>query len=235
MKLFNYLMLSSSILAFSLSSCNSLNKKVSLKSEIDSVSYAIGVNVGQSLKEGPGLEDLNMRALMVAIDEIFSEKETKMSHREANEYLNIYFNKLRQQEAIVNLEEGNAFLDANKEEEGIIVTESGLQYEVLKKGDGPKPVKGDKVKVHYHGTLIDGTVFDSSKERGKPFEYVTGVGRVIKGWEEIIPMMNVGSVYKIYVPTHLAYGVNVRQGGAVKSNMALIFEIELLDIVPQEK
>jgi FKBP-type peptidyl-prolyl cis-trans isomerase len=127
-----------------------------------------------------------------------------------------------------HLEEGIAFLEKNKERKGVITTESGLQYEILVEGDGPKPTDTSSVTVHYHGTLIDGTVFDSSVERGQPASF--GVNQVIAGWTEVLQLMPVGSKWKVFIPSEIAYGANPRPGGAIKPNMALIFEIELISI-----
>jgi FKBP-type peptidyl-prolyl cis-trans isomerase len=123
---------------------------------------------------------------------------------------------------------GEKFIEENKSKEGVQITDSGLQYIVLKQGSGEKPKLTDRVKVHYHGTLIDGTVFDSSVDKGKPFE--TGVGQVIKGWIEGLQLMNVGSKYKFFIPQELAYGANPRPGGVIKPFSPLVFELELLEI-----
>ncbi|MCK5815986.1 MAG: FKBP-type peptidyl-prolyl cis-trans isomerase, partial [Flavobacteriaceae bacterium] len=121
---------------------------------------------------------------------------------------------------------GETFLEANKTKEGVQVTESGLQYIVLKEGTGEQPTKASRVKVHYHGTLIDGTVFDSSVDRGEPTEF--GVSQVIKGWTEGLQLMKVGAKYKFFIPQELAYGA--RPAGKIKPYSALIFEVELLEI-----
>ncbi len=126
-------------------------------------------------------------------------------------------------------EEGVKFLEENKSKAGVITTDSGLQYVVLKEGKGENPVATSKVKVHYHGTLIDGTVFDSSVDRGKPSEFMTN--RVIKGWTEGLQLMNVGAKYRFFIPQELAYGAFPRQGGKITPFASLIFEVELLEIV----
>ncbi|NQV78512.1 MAG: FKBP-type peptidyl-prolyl cis-trans isomerase, partial [Lutibacter sp.] len=145
--------------------------------------------------------------------------------------------KKQQEEALKKAEvefgdkkaEGEKYLEDNKSVNGVQVTESGLQYVVLKEGLGEKPSEISKVKVHYHGTLIDGTVFDSSVDRGKPAEF--GVNRVIKGWTEGLQLMSVGSKYKFVIPQELAYGANPREGGPIKPFATLIFDVELLEIV----
>lgn len=126
-----------------------------------------------------------------------------------------------------NLQEGQAFLAQNKTKPGVVTTASGLQYEVLKEGTGPKPTLNQTVKVHYEGTLIDGTIFDSSYKRGEPIEF--GVTQVIPGWTEALQLMNVGSKYKLYLPSNIAYGAN-GAGGAIGPNETLIFTVELLAV-----
>jgi FKBP-type peptidyl-prolyl cis-trans isomerase FklB len=135
--------------------------------------------------------------------------------------------KKKQEEAAANLKAGEDFLAANKEKEGVTALPSGLQYEVLKEGDGPKPMANNSVTCHYHGTLINGTVFDSSVQRGRPATFP--LNAVIKGWTEGVPLMNVGSKYRFYIPPHLAYGE--RQVSAqIGANSTLIFDVELLGI-----
>jgi len=126
---------------------------------------------------------------------------------------------------------GEAFLAANKEKEGIITTESGLQYEIIKEGTGAKPTLADQVKTHYHGTLIDGTVFDSSVERGQPATFP--VGGVIRGWQEGIPLMSVGAKYRFYIPQGLAYGMQA-PSPKIPAGSALIFDVELIEINPAQ-
>ncbi|MCL4136524.1 UNVERIFIED_CONTAM: hypothetical protein GTU68_036805 [Idotea baltica] len=125
--------------------------------------------------------------------------------------------------------ESEKFLAENKTKEGVVTTASGLQYVVMKKGSGEKPLATSKVLVHYHGTTIDGTVFDSSVDKGKPYDPI--INQMIKGWIEGIPLMNVGSKYKFFIPSDLAYGANPRPGGPIKPFAALIFEVELLEII----
>ena len=130
-----------------------------------------------------------------------------------------------------NLEAGNKFLEKNKKRDGVVTTESGLQYEILKKGDGPIPTADDRVKVNYEGTLLSGKVFDSSIKNGKPVTF--GVGRVIPGWTEALQLMPVGSKWKLYIPGNLAYGERGTRG--IEPNSTLIFEVELLEIVKDDK
>jgi FKBP-type peptidyl-prolyl cis-trans isomerase len=145
----------------------------------------------------------------------------------ANEIVSNYFQKEQGKIGQKNLEEGNAFLEKNKGNAGVKVTPSGLQYEVIKEGTGKMPNDSDMVKVHYHGTLIDGKVFDSSVDRGEPAEFP--VNGVIPGWTEALKMMPVGSKWKIYLPASLAYGERAPQ--EIGPNKVLIFEVELLEIV----
>ena len=210
---------------------------VKLESDIDSVSYAIGVLVGanntQQLENAPGGNEMNIEVMAAAFRTISLGEEGKITPEEANAVIQKFFSEAGDREAQKNLEAGNMFLEENAKREGVQTTESGLQYEVLVEGDGEKPTETDQVRVHYHGTLIDGTVFDSSVERGEPA--VFGVNRVISGWTEALQLMPVGSKWKVYIPSDLAYGANPRPGGAIKSNMALIFEVELLEIIKEDK
>lgn len=210
------------------------SKSVKLESSVDSVSYAIGILVGannkQQLANAPGGDEISTEIMAAAFESASLEKDTLMSVEEANNVVRAFFESAGQRKAQAALEEGNAFLEANKAKEGITVTESGLQYEVLTEGTGAKPGLQDQVRVHYHGTLIDGTVFDSSVEDGEPV--VFGVGQVIPGWTEALQLMSVGSKWKIYLPSSIAYGER-GAGGNIGPNTALIFEIELLEIVKQ--
>lgn len=167
-------------------------------------------------------------------NQLAEPKNNNFKEADADTYLRgIYTKKMQQkqdlkaQAGVKNLEIGRAFLAENGKKAGVITTASGLQYEVLKAGNGPKPKAEDKVKVHYHGTTINGTVFDSSVQRGEPVEF--GVGQVIKGWTEALQLMSVGSKFKLTIPSELAYGA---QGGGDKiaANEVLVFEVELLEI-----
>lgn len=207
-----------------------------IETEIDSVSYAIGVLVGannnQQLENAPGNDEMNVELMANAFRAVSLGEETKISQEEANSIIQKFFNAASEREAQANLEAGNKFLEENKQREGVQTTESGLQYEVLVEGDGPKPSATDRVRVHYHGTLIDGTVFDSSVDRGEPA--VFNVNRVIPGWTEALQLMPVGSKWKIYIPADLAYGER-GAGGDIGPNSTLIFEVELLEIVKDDQ
>lgn len=231
-KSINYLL--ALIIIIAAASCQqSGTKNVKLETNIDSVSYAIGMLVGannlQQLKNAPGGDKMNKDVMASAFAISSTEGETVLSDEEANTIVRNFFTAQGKVVAQENLEKGNAFLEENGKRPGVTTTESGLQYEVLTEGTGPKPTATDRVRVHYHGTLIDGTVFDSSVERGEPA--VFGVNQVIPGWTEALELMPVGSKWKIYLPSNIAYGERGGPGGAIGPNEALIFEVELLEIV----
>jgi FKBP-type peptidyl-prolyl cis-trans isomerase FklB len=163
-----------------------------------------------------------------AITAVFNGEMSKYSPEEANGIIQAYLQEVTASKFEVYKAEGEAFLAENAKKEGVHATESGLQYEIIEAGNGAKPVATDTVKVHYHGTLIDGTVFDSSVTRGMPATF--GVHQVIKGWTEALQLMPVGSKYRLYIPQDLAYGAQPHPGGAIKPFMALIFDVELISI-----
>lgn len=201
-------------------------KAQELKTYDDSLSYAVGVLWGQNLKQ-QGLAEVNAVTVGQAIGDVLADKATIIDIKSANDFVKNHINQKKEMQKQKNLEEGRAFLEANKKREGVHVTESGLQYEILKEGSGPTPKAEDKVRVHYHGTLIDGTVFDSSVERGEPITFpVTGV---IKGWVEALQMMQAGAKWKLFIPSNLAYGER-GAGAQIGPNAVLIFEVELLGI-----
>jgi FKBP-type peptidyl-prolyl cis-trans isomerase FklB len=214
-------------------SCENQVKEVkSLETELDSVSYAVGLSMSSQLKNG--FEDVNKEILIQAIRNGLDSTNLLLDSKDIQKTIQTYFQKKQEENKKKELakfevykKEGLAFLEANKTKEGVKTTESGLQYVVLKEGKGRKPKTTDRVKVHYHGTTVDGTVFDSSVDRGTPSEF--GVTQVIKGWIEGLQLMTVGSKYKFFIPQELAYGANPRPG-IIKPYMALIFEVELLDI-----
>lgn len=222
-------------LGVSATSCDS-KRSASLKTGADSASYAIGIANGsmfkQSLEGMPG-DPVNVDDLLAGFEAALKNDTTgaKMTMEQAQTFLNTYFMEVQAKEAKKGKEEGEKFLAENKTKEGVITTESGLQYKVEKEGTGAKPTKEDKVKVHYTGTLLDGTKFDSSVDRGEPAEF--GVGQVIPGWTEILQIMPVGSKYVIWVPSELGYGERGTHG--IKPNSTLKFEIELLDIVKDDQ
>lgn len=222
-------------LGISATSCDS-KKSVSMSTGIDSASYAIGIAngamFGQHLGDVPG-GPVNIDNLVAGFEAALKgdSSSMKMTMEEAQQYLNTYFVETQAREAKQAKEEGEKFLAENKTKEGVITTESGLQYKVITEGTGAKPTLEDKVKVHYTGTLLDGTKFDSSVDRGEPAEF--SLERVIRGWTEILQVMPVGSKYTVWVPSELGYGERGTRG--IKGNSVLKFDIELLDIVTPEK
>jgi FKBP-type peptidyl-prolyl cis-trans isomerase len=227
LKSISILFLCSACLFASCQNSNISNTKIATQD--DSASYMYGVLIGTTLK-GMGFDGLNVNGLAKGISESVAKKEGLPTDEQISQYLNQYFGNIQTQKSKKNLEEGRAFLEKNKSKEGVVTLESGMQYQILTEGTGPKPIISDTVKVNYHGTLIDGTVFDSSVDRGEPVTF--GLDMVIPAWQQVLPMMNKGSKWKVWVPTELAYGENVRPGGVIEPNAALIFEIELLDINP---
>ena len=208
-------------------SCNNVETSNSeLLTQMDSVSYSLGVSVANNLKSS-GFETIESSAISAAFNDVFSENDVKISEEDANALIQDYFMELSQKKSQEATNKGQAFLDENASKEGVVTTASGLQYQVLTEGQGAKPVASDEVTVHYHGTLIDGTVFDSSVDRGQPATFP--VGGVIQGWVEALQLMNVGSKYKLFIPSNLAYGER-GAGGSIGPNETLIFEVELLSI-----
>jgi FKBP-type peptidyl-prolyl cis-trans isomerase len=213
-------------------SCQQGGKAVKLESNVDSVGYAIGILVGSNnlkqLEAAPEGGAINKEAMAAAFRAASVGEEGAMTEQEAQAVVQRFFEGAGEREAQKSLEEGNAFLEKNRKRQGVTTTESGLQYEILTEGTGEKPTATDQVRVHYHGSLIDGKVFDSSVDRGEPV--VFGVTQVIPGWTEALQLMPVGSKWKIYLPSEIAYGER-GAGGDIGPNAALIFEVELLEIV----
>lgn len=193
---------------------------------MDKISYAIGMSMASSLMNS-GLRNIDVESFMKAFSEVMNNEATTMSPEEANETLQEYFSKQQENMLNKNLEIGRAFLEENSKKESVVTLPSGLQYEVISEGTGAMPKATDSVKCHYHGTLIDGSVFDSSVQRGKPA--VFGVNQVIKGWVEALQLMKVGSKWRLFIPSELAYG-SQGAGGSIEPNATLIFEVELLGI-----
>ncbi|MDR0795368.1 MAG: FKBP-type peptidyl-prolyl cis-trans isomerase [Tannerella sp.] len=215
-----------------------INTNISLKSEVDSAFYAIGVinaaNFTTGVKTIPGYEGTkNIDALMAGFSTAMYEKtsQLKMTPEEAQEFLQVYFTTAQLKEAEAGKAEGEAFLAANKTKPGVITTESGLQYKVITEGTGKKPVLTDNVIVHYTGKLLNGTVFDSSVERGEPTTYP--LANFIEGWKEALLLMPVGSKYQLWVPSNLAYGEQ-QASQVIKPNSTLEFEVELLGIAENQ-
>lgn len=210
------------IVLLGFSSINAQN----LNTEMEKVSYSLGVNVAKSVKS-QGLESIDSDAIAKAFKDVFEGNTLEISEEEANIVLQDYFGKLANEKQKANVEAGQKFLDENAKREGVVTTATGLQYEVLKEGSGDSPKETDNVTVHYHGTLIDGTVFDSSVDRGQPATFP--VNGVIPGWVEALQLMNPGAKYKLFIPSNLAYGER-GAGGAIGPNATLVFEVELISI-----
>ena len=193
---------------------------------MDKVSYALGLSLGQNMASS-GVKTIEFDDLVAGMKAIMNKEKPAISFDEAQEVLNTFFAELEAKVAGKAKAEGEAFLAENAKREGVIVTGSGLQYEVLTAAEGKKPKATDKVKVHYEGTLIDGTVFDSSYRRGEAISF--GLNQVIKGWTEGVQLMSVGAKYKFFIPYNLAYGER-GAGAQIPPYAALIFTVELLDI-----
>jgi FKBP-type peptidyl-prolyl cis-trans isomerase FklB len=193
---------------------------------MDKVSYALGMNVAQNLVSS-GFSNINLASFQDGWNTVFTGVAPVISLQEANQVLQEHFAKFESQKGQKAKVEGETFLAENGQRTGVIKLESGLQYEVITSGDGKVPSAMDNVKCHYHGTLIDGTVFDSSVERGEPA--VFPVGGVIQGWVEALQMMNVGSKWRLFIPPYLAYGSR-GAGGAIGPDTTLVFDVELIGI-----
>jgi FKBP-type peptidyl-prolyl cis-trans isomerase len=231
-KLLTTIVLSITILVL-LTACstNSDGGNITLKNNQDSVSYVIGSQMGQSLESVT--DDVDTELIINAMRAKLAGKESLIEDAAAQTLMRDFSNKLREKQQAErdaagekNLAEGAAFLEENKSKDGVVTIESGLQYIVITEGDGPKPTATDRVKVHYVGTTLDGEEFDSSVARGEPATF--GVTGVIKGWTEALQLMSVGSKYKLFIPSELAYGA--RGNRNIEPNSTLIFEVELLGI-----
>ncbi|MDR3189165.1 MAG: FKBP-type peptidyl-prolyl cis-trans isomerase [Prevotellaceae bacterium] len=200
-------------------------------SELDSVSYAFGINIGQSLSNVK-IEGLNVDAIASGIRDVLNNKgeNAKLTNEESIAIIEAFFKKMQDETLARNLKEGQEFLEKNKGEEGVITTESGLQYKVITQGEGPKPAETDEVEVNYRGTLLSGDEFDSSYERGQPAKFK--LNQVIKGWTEGLQLVNEGSKVQFWIPSELAYGE--QGGGRIEPNSTLIFEVELLKVTKTE-
>ncbi len=210
------------------------NQEYVLTQAVDSMSYALGVSIGTditgTLKTIPGGE-YSVDALLKGFSQALKGEQTLMTNEFARTYVQDYMMAAYDELSKQQKEEGEKFLIENKQKEGVVETASGLQYEVITEGTGVKPVATDIVKVHYEGFLLDGTKFDSSKDRNEPAEFP--VNQVIPGWTEGVQLMPVGSVYKFYIPYELGYGER-GAGTVVPPYSTLIFEVELLDVNPEE-
>lgn len=195
--------------------------------ELDRVSYCFGLSIASNLISS-GVKTINAEAFNDAMSTVFAGEMPEIMPDEANNLLQDFFEKLQKEKGSMAKEAGNKFLSENKAKEGVVALPSGLQYKILKDGDGTQPKASDTVKCHYEGRLIDGTVFDSSIRRGEPAEFP--VGGVIQGWVEALQLMKVGSKWQLYIPSELAYGSH-GAGQAIGPDETLIFDVELLAII----
>ena len=192
---------------------------------MDKLSYALGLSMGQNFK-GSGVDKLNADDFADALRAVYGEGTPAMTYDEAKQVVQEYFTNLQAKAGEMNAKAGKEYLANNAKEEGVKVTESGLQYLVVKEGNGKKPGPNDVVTVHYTGRLVDGTVFDSSVERGEPATFA--VGHVIPGWVEGLQLMSEGSAYRLFIPSELAYGEHGT--GPIQPNSTLIFDVQLLKV-----
>ena len=194
---------------------------------MDKFSYAIGLGIGQNLLS-MGAQSINVEDFAQAIKDVLDRKETAISHNEAREIVNKYFEELETKLNAENIEKGKSFLEENAKRPGVVTLPSGLQYEVITEGNGKKPSATDRVKCHYEGTLIDGTLFDSSIKRGEPAIFC--LNQVIKGWVEALQLMTEGAKWKLFIPSELAYGAQ-QAGEMIPPHSTLIFEVELIEVL----
>ncbi|MDE6463351.1 MAG: FKBP-type peptidyl-prolyl cis-trans isomerase [Muribaculaceae bacterium] len=201
--------------------------------QFDRLSYALGISMGYNFRAS-GIEKLEIQDFADALGAVFYGQPTKMTSEEAKAEVQKFFTELsrKQQEeaekmADINAKAGEQFLSENGKRAEVRTTPSGLQYEVIEEGNGPRPAAGDSVTVHYTGKLIDGTVFDSSEERGEPATF--GVSQVIPGWVEALQLMNEGSRWRLFIPSALAYGPQ-GAGGVIGPNQTLIFDVQLIKV-----
>ena len=235
-QIFSILVLSAIIL---LSSCGGKkpNYKVRLKNDVDSASYLIGYDLGVQVAYSE-IDDFNVDAMakgvLDAIKKGIEDEETMyQDQQERQMYLQMFFMKLRERIGEKALKEGEDFLEANKSKSGVVVTPSGLQYKIIRDGSGMRPTMSDMVEAIYHGSLIDGTVFDSSKEDGRG-AVLFDVSRLVQGFSEALTLMKEGSIWEVYIPSELGYGQYPPQGSVIKANSVIIFEIELVRIINEE-
>ena len=211
-----------------ISSCQNLNQQkfnFDEANELEKVSYSIGINVATSIKS-EGLDSINSFYISKGFQDVFENKDLAINIEESNKIIGEYFNKKQDAKNQRLAIDSKIFLEQNKHKDGVMTTESGLQYLILSEGIGNNQTLNDNVTVHYHGTLIDGTIFDSSVDRKQPATFP--LNGVIPGWQEALQMMSVGSKWKIFIPSELAYGES--GAGAIGPNSTLIFEVELLSI-----
>ena len=194
---------------------------------MDKFSYGLGMGIGQNLLS-MGIKDMNVEDFVKGLKDVLTGAKTEISHSEAQTVVNDHFRKLAEEAYEQNKASGEAFLANNAKKEGVVVLPSGLQYEVITEGNGKKPSATDRVQCHYEGTLIDGTIFDSSIKRGEPA--VFGVNQVIKGWVEALQLMQEGAKWRLYIPYDMAYGEH-GAGEMIPPYSALVFDVELIKVL----
>lgn len=205
-----------------------------METSFDKLSYALGLSMGNNFKAS-GIESINIQDFADGVAAVYYGSQPKMSYDEAKAEIQRFFTELESKQkaaseamAAVNAKAGEDFLAENGKRVEVKTTASGLQYEVIKEGDGPQPTAADQVVVHYTGKLIDGTVFDSSEERGTPATF--GVSQVIPGWVEALQLMKAGSTWRLFIPSALAYGPQ-GAGGIIGPNQTLVFDVTLIEVV----
>ncbi len=223
-----------SAITATLASCNGSKTTAEMpgitKGMVDSVSYAAGITMGNMIVSA-NLTDMNMKEFEKGMSDVMTEKDLKIDLAMANQLLSQYMMAKENSVVMENIEKGKEFLTANKENEGVIETESGLQYIIIEEGNGTFPTAEDTIEVHYKGTLIDGTQFDSSYDRGEPISLK--LGDFIPGWVEGVQKISEGGKLKLFIPSELAYGN--QSAGNIKGGSVLIFEVELLKVTAQNQ
>ena len=194
---------------------------------MDKISYALGLSIANNFK-ATGIKELNVEDFTAAVAAVFEGGEPALSYDEAKQIMNEYFTNLQKFQLEQNKLMGEEFLAENKKNPNVVTLPSGLQYEILKEGEGKQPSATDQVKCHYTGSLIDGTVFDSSEQRGEPATF--GVNQVIPGWVEALQLMKEGSRWRLFIPSELAYGES-GAGQAIMPFSTLVLEVELLEVL----
>jgi len=207
-------------------SLSSISLAQNISNKLDSVSYSVGVLFAKNIKQ-QGVEKLNVDVVAKAIDDYMNGTTRVIPEKECQEMFMSYMKGVNEAKTAGAKSNGLAYLAENSKKPGVTITSTGLQYEVMKRGTGPKPTASDKVKTHYHGMLTDGTVFDSSVDRGEPISFQ--VGGVIAGWTEALQLMSVGDKWRLVIPSELAYGAR-GAGAKIPPHSTLVFEVELLGI-----
>lgn len=202
------------------------NKNKKMTTEVEKFSYSLGMDIGNNIKNA-NFDSLAIDLVISGLSDVLNKKETAFNSEEAGIIIREYITKMQQAAGQKKVTEGKNFLTENAKRQGVVTLPSGLQYEIIIAGTGNKPTLNDQVTTHYTGTLLDGTVFDSSVKRGEPATFP--VSGVIAGWTEALQLMPVGSKWKLFIPSDLAYGER-GAGGAIGPNETLIFEIELISI-----